>query len=351
MAQVQKPKLEFNTTRLFGTWLKEQNASLLASTYQTGILFMMGVRPDGSMSYFTRAVPRCMGLCAGPQTLWVGSMFQIWRYENSLSPGQNFNEFDAYYTPRIAYTTGDIDCHDVNVDKIGMPIFVNTLYSCLATVDERYSFRPLWKPPFISRLAAEDRCHLNGLAMVDGEPKYVTCISRSDAAGGWRDFRRDGGLVLDVASGEVVCSGLSMPHSPRWYQGRLWMHNSGTGEFGYVDMDKGRFEPVAFCPGYLRGLGFINDFAVVGLSMGRENTFSGLALQEALDKKGSIARCAIQVVSLKNGDVPHEVRMVGDIRELFDIAVLPNIRTPGAVGFMAEEIWTRITIASDSIPG
>ncbi|MEO5596656.1 MAG: DUF4915 domain-containing protein, partial [Lysobacteraceae bacterium] len=108
MAQMQKPKLEFNTTRLFGTWLKEQNASLLASTYQTGILFMMGVRPDGSMSYFTRAVPRCMGLCAGPQTLWVGSMFQIWRYENSLAPGQNFNEFDAYYTPRIAYTTGDI---------------------------------------------------------------------------------------------------------------------------------------------------------------------------------------------------------------------------------------------------
>ena len=350
MPGMQQPKLEFNTTRLFGSWLNEHNASICASTYQTGILFMLGVKPDGSMSYFTRAVARCMGLHVSQQTLWVGSMFQVWRFENTLKPGEHHQEFDAYYVPRIAYTTGDIDIHDVNVDKSGMPIFVNTMYSCLATTDERYSFRPLWKPPFISRLAAEDRCHLNGLAMVDGEPKYVTCISRSDAASGWRDFRQSGGLVLDVPSGEVVCSGMSMPHSPRWYQGKLWLHNSGTGEFGYVDMDKGRFEPVAFCPGYLRGLGFIGDYAVVGLSIGRENTFTGLALQDNLDKKGAMARCAIQVVSLKNGDIPHEIRLVGDIRELFDVAVIPNVRVPGSVGFLSDEIWKRITIESDMLP-
>jgi len=350
MPAAQRPKLEFNTTRLFGSWLNEQNASICASTYQTGILFMMGVRPNGSMSYFTRAIARCMGLHVGPQTMWVGSMFQLHRFENTLQPGERHQEFDAYYVPRISYTTGDIDIHDVNVDKTGMPIFVNTLYSCLATVDERYSFRPLWKPPFISRLAAEDRCHLNGLAMVEGEPGYVTCISKSDAASGWRDFREAGGMVVHVPTGEVVCSGMSMPHSPRWHQGKLWLHNSGTGEFGFVDMDKGRFEPIAFCPGYLRGLSFINDYAVVGLSVGRENTFSGLALQENLEKKGVMARCAIQVVSLKNGDIPHEIRMVGDIRELFDVAVVPNIRVPGTVGFLSDEIWKRITIASDTIP-
>lgn len=350
MAAMQQPQLEFNTTRLFTSWLKEQNAAILASTYQTGILFMIGVKPDGTMSYLHRYIPRCMGLHVSAQTLWAGSMFQLHRFENSLAPGQTNGDFDAYYVPRISYTTGDVDIHDVEADGNGMPIFVNTLYSCLATVDERYSFRPIWKPPFISRLAAEDRCHLNGMAMIDGAPAFVTCISRSDAGGGWRDFRDSGGMALHVPSGEVACSGLSMPHSPRWHQGRLWLHNSGTGEFGYVDMAQGKFEPVAFCPGYLRGLSFVNDYAVVGLSVGRENTFSGLRLQDNLEKKGALARCAIQVVSLKNGDIPHEIRFTGDIRELFDVAVLPGFRMPGCVGFHTEEIWKRITVAPDAPP-
>jgi uncharacterized protein (TIGR03032 family) len=344
------PKLEFTTTRLFSSWLNEQNASICASTYQTGILFMMGLRPDGTMSYFTRAIPRCMGLSITERTLWVGSMFQLHRFENTLRPGERYQEFDAYFVPRVSHTTGDVDIHDVDVDKDGRAVFVNTLYSCLATVDERYSFRPLWKPPFISRLAAEDRCHLNGLAVVDGEARYVTCISKSDAAGGWRDFRESGGLVLRVPDGEVVCSGLSMPHSPRWHKGKLWIHNSGTGHFGYVDFEKGRFEPVAFCPGYLRGMSFIDDYAIVGVSVGRENTFGGLPLQDNLEKKGVMARCAIQVISLKNGDIPHEIRFTGDIRELFDVAVIPNIRLPGAVGFRSDEIWRRIDIESDTIP-
>ena len=83
---------------------------------------------------------------------------------------------------------------------------------------------------------------------------------------------------------------------------------------------------------------------------GRENTFTGLALQDNLDKKGAMARCAIQVVSLKNGDIPHEIRLVGDIRELFDVAVIPNVRVPGSVGFLSDEIWKRITIESDMLP-
>lgn len=337
-------KLELNATRMFAPWLAEQNASLAVSTYQTGMLFLIGVRPDGTLSYFNRAVARCMGLSATRQTLWVGSMFQLWRFENTLQPGQVHNGFDTYYVPRVAWTTGDVDIHDLGVTSDGRPVFVNTLYSCLATVDERFSFRALWHPKFITRMAAEDRCHLNGLAMVDGRAKYVTCVSRSDAPGGWRDFRTGGGLVIDVETDEVVCSGLSMPHSPRWHNGRLWVLNSGVGEVGYVDLKTGRFEPIAFCPGYLRGMSFINNYAVVGLSMGRENTFGGLPLQENLEAKGAMARCAIQVVSLERGDVQHEIRVVGDIRELYDTAVIPGGRVPGTVGFMSDEIWSRITL-------
>ena len=64
---------------------------------------------------------------------------------------------------------------------------------------EGNSFRPLWKPPFIDRLAPEDCCHLNGLAMEAEQPRHVTCVSPSDVMDGWRDPRRGGGLVIDAA--------------------------------------------------------------------------------------------------------------------------------------------------------
>jgi len=148
----------------------------------------------------------------------MSSLYQMWRFENVLEPGQLANGYDRLYVPQVAYTTGDIDVHDVAVDGSGRVIFVNTLFGCLATVSETHSFVPLWKPPFLSKLAAEDRCHLNGLAMQDGRPKYVTTVSQSDVADGWRDRRRNGGCVIDVTTNETIITGLSMPHSPRVHQ-------------------------------------------------------------------------------------------------------------------------------------
>ena len=152
----------------------------------------------------------------------------------------------------MSYVTGDLDIHDISIGEKGLT-FVNTLFSCLATVSETHSFIPIWQPPFISKLAAEDRCHLNGLAMKDGKPKYVTAVSQSDVAEGWRDYRVDGGCVIDIENNEIILTGLSMPHSPRWHQDKLYLLNSGTGEFGYVDLKKGQFNPIVFCLGYLRG--------------------------------------------------------------------------------------------------
>ena len=161
-----------------------------------------------------------MGLCSdnNGQTLWMSSLFQLWRFENALEPGQTADGYDRLYVPQIGYTTGDIDVHDVAVDSNGRVVFVNTLFGCLSTKSDTHSFRPLWKPPFISRLAAEDRCHLNGMAMKDGRPKWVSAVSQSDVNDGWRDRRRDGGCIIDVETNEIVVEGLSMPHSPRWYR-------------------------------------------------------------------------------------------------------------------------------------
>lgn len=146
-----------------------------------------------------------------------------------MSSGQTVDGSDRLYVPQDSFVTGDLDIHDLAVENSGRLVFVNTLFGCLATTSDTHSFVPLWKPPFIDRLAAEDRCHLNGLALENGRAKYVTAVSRSNVADGWRDRRHDGGCVINVQSNEIVATGLSMPHSPRVYRGRLWVHNSGTG--------------------------------------------------------------------------------------------------------------------------
>ncbi|MGH6897710.1 MAG: TIGR03032 family protein [Geminicoccaceae bacterium] len=326
------------TSRQFTAWLRERAVSIAFTTYQTNRLFLAGRMPDGRVSLFERAFPRAMGLHASSERLWMSSLFQLWRLDNILQPGQVQDGFDRIFMPSIAYTTGDLDIHDIAIDRNGQLVFVNTMFSCLATIADGYSFEPLWKPRFISKLAAEDRCHLNGLAMRDAEPSFVTAVSRSNITDGWRDRRRDGGVLIDVASGEIVVQGLSMPHSPRWHNGRLWMFESGTGYFGSVDLAQGRFEPLTFCPGYLRGLTFVSHFAVVGLSKPRHNSFQGLPLDENLTSRDAEACCGVMVIDLDSGDIVHWLKLEGDVVEMYDVGILPEVHRPSLIGIMTDEI-------------
>jgi uncharacterized protein (TIGR03032 family) len=339
------PALELSTSRQFLAWMAEQKLSLALTTYQIGKLFLLGLKPDDTLSVFERTFNRCMGLCTTTNGLYMSSLYQVWRFENVTQPGQQHDGFDRLYVPHTGTTTGDLDAHDMAVDAQGQLVFVNTLFGCLATLSPTQSFKPLWKPPFISKLAAEDRCHLNGLAMRDGRAAYVTLVGPSDVADGWRDHRAGGGQVLDVQSNETVATGLSMPHSPRWHDGKLWVLNSGTGYFGHVDLDTGRFNEVAFCPGYMRGLSFHGHFALVGMSKPRHNkTFSGLALDENLKKRQAEPRCGVQVIDLRTGDTVHWLRMEGLVEELYDVVALPGVRRPMALGFKTDEIRRVISV-------
>jgi uncharacterized protein (TIGR03032 family) len=175
------------------------------------------------------------------------TQYQLHRFDNVMPAGQGSADGpDAVFAPHAAWVTGDVDAHDVGFGADGRPLFVNTLFSCIATVSDGHSFKPVWKPKFISRLAAEDRCHLNGMAMEGGEPRYATAVSASDVADGWRDRRVDGGIAIDVRSQEIVASGLSMPHSPRLRDGRLWLLNSGTGSLDLSTLHRGGSRPLHF---------------------------------------------------------------------------------------------------------
>jgi uncharacterized protein (TIGR03032 family) len=349
-AAADEPWAQVYSSREFPAWLAEQHVSLAFTTYQTGKLFFVGLQPGGQLAVFERTFNRCMGLWADGQTLWMSTLYQLWRFENALRPGFTHHGCDRLYIPKVGYTTGDLDIHDVAVEAGGRVLFVNTKFSCLATLSERDSFTPLWRPPFLSKLAAEDRCHLNGLALEDGRARYLTAVSASDVADGWRDRRRDGGVVLDVQRDQVIASGFSMPHSPRVYRGRLWLLDSGTGYFGSVDPKTGASEPVTFCPGYLRGLTFIGDYAVVGLSRPRDDkTFSGLPLNETLAAKGAEARCGLHVIDLRSGDSVHWLRLEGMVTELYDVVALPGVVRPMALGFKTDEIQRTLSIGPEGV--
>jgi uncharacterized protein (TIGR03032 family) len=207
---------------------------------------------------------------------------------------------------------------------------VNTRFSCLCTLDRSASFTPRWRPAFVTALEPTDRCHLNGLAMVDGRPSYVTALGSTDRMDGWRANKARGGVVIDVLSGEIIASGLSMPHSPRLHAGRLWVCESGSGTLGFIDPNTTRYEPIAAAPGFTRGLDFAGNLAFVGLSQVRESAvFSGIPITERL--KETERTCGVCVVDLTSGEIEALLRFEEAVQEVFAVQVLADKRYPELV--------------------
>ena len=336
----------------FPEWLATASISRVFTTYQTNRLFFVGLTEEGRLSGFERLFDRPMGLHAAPDRLTMATRYQIRELVNVLPDGATHEGYDRVYVPRRSHVTGALDAHDVHRDADGEILFVNTRYSCLARPSDTHSFRPVWQPSFLSKLVPEDRCHLNGLATDDaGRPRYVTAVSRSDVAAAWRDRRTSGGIVIDVDTGEIVADGLSMPHSPRLHNGYLYLVNAGTGNLGRVDPNTGDFEPIAFCPGYGRGLAFHGDYALVGLSKPRRSrAFQGLDLDDALNAKDVDAKCGLFVIELSTGRTAHWMEFTSIIEEIYDVQVLPGVRRPMALGFKSDEIQRFITMETGDGP-
>lgn len=351
-AAAPRQQTTISTSRGFVDFLSTNRLSLALTSYQTGQLMLIGPLLNGRLSVFQRNFVRAMGLSATPQRLYLSTIAQIWRLENVLGPGQLATQqalhYEGLYVPRMSHTTGDIDAHELAVDAKDQLIFVNTKYSCLATLDPVHSFKPLWKPPFISRLAPEDRCHLNGLAMRNGAPKYVTAVSRCDVVDGWRERRHEGGVLVDVETDRVVTEDLSMPHSPRLNAGTLWVLDSGRGYLCRVDAKSGKTERVAFCPGFARGLSFWRGYALVATSLPRDGAFEGLELEENVKARDGESRCGAYIIDTRNGDILHWIRFDGAVRELFDACFIPGVRAPMCVGLGNPEMRTLITFDGEA---
>jgi len=325
-------------TNNFPHILNQLGISLVVSTYQAGKLIVL--RADGQhINTHFRIFPKPMGIAANRNKIAIGCSNQIWELNNvpAVAPKvEPLGKHDACYLPRQSHITGDIDIHEMEwggSDSSDL-WFVNTRFSCLCTLDSQYSFVPRWRPNFVTALTPEDRCHLNGLAMVNHRPKYVTALGATNTIGGWRENKANGGILMDVESNEIISRGLSMPHSPRWYghnanlsgkAERLWVLESGHGSLSICDRYSGKLETVTSLPGFTRGIDFCGSLAFIGLSQVRETAvFSGIPLTEKLSER----ICGVWVVNLETGQTVAFLKFEDAVQEIFAVRVLPNIRFP-----------------------
>jgi uncharacterized protein (TIGR03032 family) len=313
-------------TRNLPGLLNQLGVSVLVSTYQAGKVVAVGVAQDQlTLSYHN--FERAMGLAVKPDGIAVGARAQVWFLRSAPDLAAQIEpagRHDACFLTRSAHFTGEMQAHELAWadDELWL---VNTAFSCLCTLDGRHSFVPRWRPTFITSLAAEDRCHLNGLAMADGAPKYATALAETDTPQGWRPDKVKSGCLMDVASGETVARGFAMPHSPRVHRGRVWLLHSGAGQLVLVDPGTGKVETVTELPGYTRGLALYDRFAFVGLSKIREtSTFGGMPIAERRPE----LKCGVGVVDLRTGRLVAHLEFLSGVEEIFDVQVLPGARCP-----------------------
>lgn len=309
-------------TPSFPSLLNFLGASVLVSTYQAGQLIILRSQDDVLNTHFC-ALEKPMGLATHDGRLAVGTGYQLWEYANLSAVGEKLDgevHHDACYLPRSVHITGNIDIHELAFADDGELWFVNTRMSCLCTLDTAHSFVPRWRPLFVTAYDLTDRCHLNGLALKDGQPAFVTALGQTDHAAGWRANKASGGLLMSVPDGRLIAAGLSMPHSPRWYAGKLWYLESGAGQLCSVDQNTGERTVIAEVPGFTRGLDFVGHYAFVGLSQVRETAvFSGLPLTARPGER----HCGVWVIDITNGEAVACVVFTGSVREVFAVQVLP----------------------------
>jgi uncharacterized protein (TIGR03032 family) len=350
----------YTQTENLPTLLHQLRASLLVTTYQANKLMVARAAGNG-LSTLVRTFERPMGLALHGSRLAMGTKDRVWFLQNApdIAPRvEPAGQHDACFVPRSCHVTGDIGVHelawaapDPQSHSAGGRAeqelwVVNTRFSCLCTLDPDYSFVPSWYPPFISSLAAEDRCHLNGLAVVDGLPQYVTALGETDSPGGWRANKSQGGCLIDVPMGAIVASGLSMPHSPRWHEDRLWLLESGTGRLIVVDRSAGTSETVAELPGFTRGLAFAGPYAFIGLSRIRASSaMDGVPLARRRDE----LKCGVAVVDVRSGATAALLEFQTAVEEIFDVQLLPGLRFPEVIGFQKEAIHHTFVVPPSSL--
>lgn len=310
--------------------LYQLDCTLALSTYQAGKVVLISALNKTRLIQLPRTFRKPMGIAVGDARLAIATMSEVMVFNNARRMAPNYpqqpNTYDALFLPRATYFTGEIDVHDLHWTGDTL-LAVNTRFSCLATIDHQFSFKPVWRPYFISKITPHDHCHLNGVAFENDSPKYVTALGQADVSEGWRQNKNKGGILMDVGSNTIVANGLSMPHSPRIYDQRLYLLESASGNLVCIDPSDGKKEVVVPLDGFARGMDKIGDFLFIGLSRLRKTT-------KAFDDLPIAAKslfCGIVVVHLPSARIVAHLRYENSVEEIYDIRIMPGMRRPGLV--------------------
>ena len=309
--------------------LAELDCSLVISTYQAGKVIILSGH-EGGLIQLPRTFNKPMGLAADGWRLAVAAREEVVVLANAPNLTGGYppapGRYDSLFAPRAIYYCGELDLHDMvwHGDTLWA---VNTRFSCLCHIDSHFSFTPQWTPPFITDLTPDDRCHLNGVALLDGQPLYVTALGATDTGKGWRANKVSGGILMHVPTGEIILTDLPMPHSPRVYDDQLYMLNSATGELVRVDLDSATFDTILSVPGFVRGMARYGDYLFVGMSKLRQGRPLGDIPLARRDLFAGVA-----VVHLPSGRLEGFIRYLNSCEEIYDVQVLPGLRRPGIMG-------------------
>lgn len=310
----------------FAAILAETKSTLAVSTYQSGKLMLISSLNGKHVVQFAKNLPRPMGIAINDKGLMaVACKSTVEVFGNHRSLALTFpkepRKYDGMFFPRATYYTGQADMHDIAWHEGGL-IGVNTAFSCLSRITHHASFEPFWQPEFITDLVPDDRCHLNGLAMDDGQPKYVSLLGRSNVKQGWRENKLESGLIIDIQTGEVVADQLAMPHSPRVFNGQLFFLLSGVGEIYRYDPSTKKIYLYAEGEGFVRGMTQLGGYLIVALSTVRESSRSFGDLPVV----GRNHRAGLLVYELESGAKVADFFWEEQIKEIFDVHVLSGVR-------------------------
>lgn len=323
--------------------LVQLNITLAISTYQAGKVIFISATSNEDLIQLPRNFRKAMGIAIKAGKMAIAVQDEVIVLANSPELAGSYppkpGTYDGLFLPRATYYTGHVDMHDL--EWSGNDLWaVNTRFSCLSKVDSDYSFKPVWTPPFISRLAPEDRCHLNGMAFLDGNPKYTTALGATDTFEGWREHKASGGVIIDVETGQVVVDELAMPHSPRIYDGQLYCLLSALGQLIRVNTGSGSYEVLHQFDSYVRGMARYGDYLFIGLSKLRKksSSFGDLPIAE------HSAHCAIEVLYMPSMSKVGRIQYLSSVEELYDVKVLEGMRRPNVLSTMKDDFRKALVI-------
>lgn len=341
-------KLTYNHDRYFPIWLQNNNCSIIFTSYKNHAVYTLGTTPKGDIETGGITLMRPMGIgvetkqvqtqppTTRPQTLWLSNLGHVFRYENKgeetfTSTNETKETYDAVFYPQVCYLSGDVDIHDIVPTSKGV-YYCSALFNCVCKPSKTKSFERYWSPPWIEtndrRQPGEDRCHLNGLCERDGVPRYVTSACRGNYINSWRDKLKEG-VVYDIQKNESVCDEVWSPHSPKYYRNKLWVLESGSGYFGYIDEETNQFQRKTFLPGFLRGMDMCGDYAVVATSYDRhDSSFDKIELGNTLKEMGQSSKCGLWVIDLNTFDIKHYIIFMSGVGEIYGVSCLRGIRRP-----------------------